>query len=102
MGARNRQQAVVNLQRDLGNHQRSILEQEIVSLEHAAPLRVLDRDQREVDRLVGDAVKGMPQRAEGLCGRLGEGGVERLFGVGARFPLVADRELACDGRTVSD
>jgi hypothetical protein len=47
-------------------------------------------------------VEGMPQRAERLRGRQGEGGVERLFGIGARFPLVADRELACDGRTLSN
>jgi hypothetical protein len=28
--------------------------------------------------------------------------VERLFGVGARFPLVADRQLACDAGTLSN
>jgi hypothetical protein len=67
--ARHCQQAVVDLQRDLGHHQRSILEQEIVGLEDAAPLRVFDRDEGEVDRLVGHPVKGMPKGAEGLRGR---------------------------------
>jgi hypothetical protein len=68
-GAGHRQQAMVNLQRDLGDHQGSVLEQEIVGLEHAAALRILDRDEGEVNRLVGDPMKGMPQCAEGLRGR---------------------------------
>jgi hypothetical protein len=89
---------VVNLQRDLGHDQRSVLEQQVVGLEDAAALRVLDRDQGEVDRLVGNPVEGMPQRSKRLGLRGGEGGVERLFGIGARFPLVADRELAGDAR----
>ena len=93
---------MVNLQRDLRNDERSIFQQQILGFEHAAALRVLDRDEGKVHRLVGHPVKGMPQRAEGLrCGG-GKGGVERLFGVGAGFPLVADRELACDPRTLSN
>ena len=102
LGARNRQQAVVDLEGHLRHDERPVLEQEIVGLEHATALRILDRDEREIHRLVGDPVKRMPQRAKGLRGRRGEGGVKRLFGVGARFPLVADRELACDGRTLSN
>jgi hypothetical protein len=78
-GTRHRKEAVVDLQRDLGDHQRSVLEQQIIGFEHAAALRILDRDEREVDRLIGDPVKGVPQRAEGLRRRVGEGGVERLF-----------------------
>ena len=93
---------MVDLQCDFGNDQGSILEQEIVGIEHATALRILDRDEREIHRLVSDPMKRMPQRAEGLRGRERKGGVKRLFGVGTRFPLVADRELACDGRTVSD
>jgi hypothetical protein len=58
-GTGHRQQAVVDLQRDLRHDQRSILEQEIVGFEYAATLRVLDRDEGEVDRLVGHPVKGM-------------------------------------------
>jgi hypothetical protein len=60
---------VVDLQRDLGNHERPILEQEIVRLQHAAALRVLDRDQREVNGLIGDPVEGVTQRTERLRGR---------------------------------
>ncbi len=98
ISARQRQQAVVNLQCHLSDHERSVLEKQIVRLEYAAPLRVLDRDQREVDGLIGNAVKGMPQRSKSLWLRCREGGVQRLFGVSARFPLIADRELACDAR----
>jgi hypothetical protein len=47
-------------------------------------------------------MEGMPQRAEGLRRGGRESGVERLFGVGARFPLIADRQLACDLRTLSN
>jgi hypothetical protein len=89
---------VVDLQGNLCYHQRPVLEQKIVRLEHAASLRVLDRDQREVHRLVRDPVEGMTKCSKSLWWRGGEGGVERLFGIGARFPLIADRELAGDAR----
>jgi hypothetical protein len=60
---------VVDLQRDLGNHERPILEQEIVRFQHATALRILDGDEREVNRLIGDSVEGVAQRTEGLRGR---------------------------------
>ena len=43
-------------------------------------------------------MEGVAQRSEGLGGRAGKGGVQRLFRVGARFPLIANGELACDAR----
>jgi hypothetical protein len=93
---------VVDLEGHLRHHQRPVLEQEVVGLENAAPLRILDRDQREVHGLVGNPVKGMPQGSKRLWLRGGEGGVERLFGIGARFPLVADREIVGDLATLSN
>jgi hypothetical protein len=92
---------VVDLESDLCDHERSVLEQKIVGLEDAAPLRVLDRNERKVHRLIGDAMEGMPERSERLWLGGGEGGVERLFRIGARFPLITDRELAGDARNFS-
>jgi hypothetical protein len=60
---------MVDLQCDLGNHERPILEQQIVRLQHAAALRVLDGDEREVNGLIRNPVEGVTQRAEGLRGR---------------------------------
>ena len=92
---------MIDLQRNFGHHQGAVLEEQVVGLQDAAPLRVFDGDQCEVHRLVGHPVKRVPQRSKGpgRCG--GEGTVERLFGVSAGFPLVADRELAGDPATLS-
>ena len=44
----------------------------------------------------------MAQGSKGLRRRPGEGGVQRLLRVGARFPLVADRQLARDARNSNE
>jgi len=42
----------------------------------------------------------VPQRAKGLRRRRWKGGVQGLLRVGARFPLIADRDLARDLETL--
>ena len=93
---------MVDLERDLGDHQGSVFEQQVVGLENAAGLRILDRDEGEVNRLVSDPMEDVTKGPEGLwCGR-GKRGMQRLFGVGAWFPLVADRDLARDLATLKN
>ena len=91
---------MVDLQSYLGHHQGAIFEEQVIGLEYAAGLRVLDRDQRKINGLVGDAVKGVPKRSEGLGRGRRESGVEGLFRVGARFPLITDRDFAGDAETL--
>ena len=91
---------MVNLERDLGDHQRSIFEQQVIGLQDAACLGVLHGNQGKIDRLVGDAMERVPQGAKRLGGRRWKGGVQGLLGVGARFPLIADRDLARDPETL--
>ena len=102
VGIRQGQQAVINLEGDLADDESPVLEQQIVGLEDAAGLRILDGNQREVDRLIRDAMEDMPQRSKGLCCSAGKIGMQRLFGIGARLPLVADRDLAGDPPTLEN
>ena len=89
---------MVDLERDLRHHQCPVLEQQVIGLQHTAGLRILYRDEAEVDRLVGHPMEGVAQRPKRARRRRGKGGVQSLLGVGARFPLIADRDLAGDAR----
>jgi hypothetical protein len=100
IGVRKGEEAVVDLQRDFADNQRPVLEQEVIGLEDATGLRILYGDEREINRLIGDAMEDMPQRSERLGRRRRKRGVQRLFGVGTRFPLIADRDLASDSATL--
>jgi len=92
---------MIDLQGHLANHQRPIFEQQVIGLEDAAGLRVFNRNQREIDRLVRDPMEDMAQRPKGLGRRCRKTCVQSLLGIGARFPLVADRDLARDSQTLS-
>src|SRR5438094_6529672 len=94
------QQAVVNLQRHLSDHQGSVFEEQVIGLQDAAGLGVFHWNQGKIDRLVGDAMERVPQGAKGLRRRRWKGGVQGLLRVGARFPLIANGDLARDLETL--